>query len=243
MLDIARLRDDTPGCAEVVHFNNAGAALQPRPVLAAVRDHLDLEARIGGYEAADAAAERLTAAYGSLARLIGAEPDEIAYTESATRAWDMAFYGVPFRPGDRILTTASEYGSNAIAFAHVARHHGVKVEVVPDDEHGQICLGALEAALGDDVHVAEQKERYRARREILKPALEAAGFRIDHSEAGLYLWATEGPDGWASIARLAELGIVAGPGEFYGEFFPDHVRFSLTANDERIAQAAARLAS
>jgi succinyldiaminopimelate transaminase len=101
---------------------------------------------------------------------------------------------------------------------------------------------AMVTALGDDAHVAEQKERYRARRAVLKPALEASGFTIDHSEAGLYLWATEGTDAWRSIDRLADLGILAGPGEFYGEFFPGHVRFSLTASDERVREAAVRLA-
>ena len=100
---------------------------------------------------------------------------------------------------------------------------------------------AMVAALGDDAHVAAQKERYRARRAVLKPALEAAGFRIDHSEAGLYLWATEGRDAWESLGRLADLGILAGPGHFYGAHFPQHVRLSLTATDERIAAAAARL--
>lgn len=100
---------------------------------------------------------------------------------------------------------------------------------------------AMVAALGDDVHVAAQKERYRARRATLKPALEAAGFRVDHSEAGLYLWATEGRDGWESLSRLAELGILAGPGHFYGEHFPQHIRLSLTATDGRIAAAAERL--
>ena len=100
---------------------------------------------------------------------------------------------------------------------------------------------AMVAALGDDVHVAAQKERYRARRATLKPALEAAGFRVDHSEAGLYLWATEGRDGWESLSRLAELGILAGPGHFYGEHFPQHIRLSLTATDGRIAAAAGRL--
>ena len=100
---------------------------------------------------------------------------------------------------------------------------------------------AMVAALGDDVHVAAQKERYRARRATLKPALEAAGFRVDHSEAGLYLWATEGRDGWESLGRLAELGILAGPGHFYGEHFPQHIRLSLTATDGRIAAAAGRL--
>ena len=100
---------------------------------------------------------------------------------------------------------------------------------------------AMIAALGDDAHVAAQKERYRTRRELLKPAVEQAGFRIDGSEAGLYVWATEGRDAWESIARLADLGILAGPGHFYGSHFPEHVRLSLTATDERIAAGAARL--
>lgn len=101
---------------------------------------------------------------------------------------------------------------------------------------------AMIVALGDDAHVAAQKELYRARRAVLKPAVEAAGFRIDHSEAGLYLWATEGRDAWESIGRLASVGILAGPGHFYGEHYPQHIRLSLTATDERIAAAAARLA-
>ena len=100
---------------------------------------------------------------------------------------------------------------------------------------------AMVAALGDDEHVKLQRERYRARREVLLPALVAAGFRIDDSEAGLYLWATAGVDAWDSIRQLAALGILAGPGPFYGDFYPRHVRFSLTADDERIAAAAARL--
>ena len=100
---------------------------------------------------------------------------------------------------------------------------------------------AMVTALGDDAHVQEQKARYRNRREALRPALEAAGFRIDRSEGGLYLWATEGRDAWDSIARLADLGILAGPGHFYGVHFPEHVRLSLTASDERISAAAARL--
>jgi succinyldiaminopimelate transaminase len=100
---------------------------------------------------------------------------------------------------------------------------------------------AMVVALGDDAHVAAQKELYRARRAVLLPALLDAGFRVDHSEAGLYLWATRGVDAWQSIAELAERGILAGPGPFYGSFYPQHVRFSLTATDERIAAAAERL--
>lgn len=100
---------------------------------------------------------------------------------------------------------------------------------------------AMAVALGDDEHVAAQKELYRARRDTLRPALEAAGFRIDGSEAGLYLWATEGRDAWESMARLADLGILAGPGPFYGANSTQHVRLSLTAPTERIAEGARRL--
>ncbi|PTT19536.1 succinyldiaminopimelate transaminase [Microbacterium sp. HMWF026] len=101
---------------------------------------------------------------------------------------------------------------------------------------------AMTVALGDDEHVAAQRALYSRRRAVLKPAIEAAGFTIDRSEGGLYLWATEGRDAWESVGRLAELGILVGPGHFYGTHYPDHVRFSLTATDERIAAAAARLA-
>lgn len=101
---------------------------------------------------------------------------------------------------------------------------------------------AMLAALDDDAHVAAQKERYRRRRDVLRPAIEAAGFCVDASEAGLYLWATEGRDGWESLGRLADLGILAGPGHFYGAHYPQHIRLSLTATDERIDAAAARLA-
>ncbi|WP_417233464.1 succinyldiaminopimelate transaminase [Arthrobacter sp.] len=100
---------------------------------------------------------------------------------------------------------------------------------------------AMRVALGDDGHVAEQKDRYRARRALLVPALEAFGLRIDHSEAGLYLWASAGEDTWTTISRLADLGIVAGPGTFYGDAGHGYVRIALTATDERIAAAAGRL--
>ncbi|GAA2901170.1 succinyldiaminopimelate transaminase [Microbacterium esteraromaticum] len=102
---------------------------------------------------------------------------------------------------------------------------------------------AMAVALRDDEHVETQKRLYRERREVLLPALVAAGFRIDGSEAGLYLWATEGRDAWESMDRLASLGILAGPGHFYGDHSGRHVRLSLTAPLERVQQAAARLAS
>ena len=100
---------------------------------------------------------------------------------------------------------------------------------------------AMTAALNDDAHAAEQKERYRKRRTILREALERAGFRIDHSEAGLYLWSTRDEDCWATVEWLAERGILVAPGDFYGEAGVRHVRVALTATDERVAAAAARL--
>ena len=100
---------------------------------------------------------------------------------------------------------------------------------------------ALIAALGDEAHVAEQKDKYRARREALLAAITAAGGRVENSEAGLYLWTTFGEDTWASIERLAKLGIVAGPGVFYGEDGAGYVRIALTASDEDIAKASERL--
>lgn len=102
---------------------------------------------------------------------------------------------------------------------------------------------AMNVALTDDAHVAKQKELYRARRDVLLPALVQAGFRVDGSEAGLYLWATQGRDSWESIDELAGHGIIAGPGYFYGDFYPEHIRLSLTAADEHIAEAAKRLRS
>ncbi len=98
---------------------------------------------------------------------------------------------------------------------------------------------AMIAALADEVHVDAQREVYRARREVLRIALEASGYRIDHSEAGLYLWATTGAPAWDTVGRLADLGILAVPGTFYGD--ETHVRLALTASDVAIAEAAHRL--
>jgi succinyldiaminopimelate transaminase len=102
---------------------------------------------------------------------------------------------------------------------------------------------AMAAALSDDVHVEEQRERYAARRALLRPALEGAGFRVDHSEASLYVWATRGQDCWQTVSELADQGILVAPGAFYGASGGAHVRVALTATDERVASAAERLAS
>jgi cysteine desulfurase / selenocysteine lyase len=146
-LDLDRLRADTPGAAHVAHLNNAGAALPPRVVTDTVVAHLHREAEIGGYEAAAEAAERSDAAYRSIARFLGADPHEVAVVENATRAWDMAVYGFPFRPGDRVLTARSEYASNAIALLQLQRRHDLELVLVDDDDHGQIDLDQLEREL------------------------------------------------------------------------------------------------
>jgi cysteine desulfurase/selenocysteine lyase len=150
-IDVQRARRETPGCENVLHFNNAGAALMPQQVLHATIGHLQLEALVGGYEAAAQAHEAVEHAYTAAATLLGCRRDELAIVENATRAWDMAFYAVPFAPGDRILTAVAEYASNFIAFLQVAWKTGAVVEVIPNDESGQISVDALRQAIDDRV--------------------------------------------------------------------------------------------
>ncbi len=152
-IDLERARSETPGCAHVLHFNNAGAALMPTPVLDAVTSHLRLEARIGGYEAADQAHDAVEHTYDAVAALLGCSREEVAIVENATRAWDMAFYSIPFQPGDRILTAEAEYASNYIAYLQIARKTGARVEVVPSDASGQLSLSALRAMMDERVRL------------------------------------------------------------------------------------------
>ena len=149
--DIEQLRADTAGCEQTIFFNNAGASLQPRPVVARVIEHLRLEEQIGGYEAADRVTGELEALYGSVARLLNCAADEIALQENATRGWEMAFYSLRFAAGDRIVTTANEYASNYIAFLQVAQRTGAEIQVVESDQAGEVDLEALRKLLDDRV--------------------------------------------------------------------------------------------
>ena len=150
-MDIARARAETPGAANVLHFNNAGSSLMPQPVLDATVDHLNLEAQIGGYEAADQQEAQIERFYSAAAELLNCDPDEIAFIENATRAWDMAFYAIPFQLGDRILTARAEYASNVIAFLQMAEQRGVSVEVIPSEETGELSVSALREMMDEHV--------------------------------------------------------------------------------------------
>jgi len=152
-IDLERLRAETPGVLHRVHLNNAGAGLMPLPVLQTMTGYLRREAEIGGYEAAAEAAARLDGIYDSVAGLIGAARDEIALTENATVAWQMAFYALSLRAGDRILTARAEYAANYVAFLQVAKRTGAVIEIIPDDINGVLDAEALERMLDDRVRL------------------------------------------------------------------------------------------
>ena len=156
----------------------------------------------------------------------GGSHDGLLAVHSLSKRSNLAGYRAGFVAGDPALVAD---------LLEVRKHAGM---IVPAP-----VQAAMTAALSDDAHVAEQKERYaRRRRACCARRCEAAGFRIDHSEAGLYLWSTRDEPCWDTVDWLAERGILVAPGDFYGEAGARHVRVALTATDERIAAAAARLA-
>lgn len=149
--DIERARRETRGCGNVIHFNNAGAALMPAPVCDALLDYLKQEELQGGYEVMEKRVGELENFYLAGARLLNCRTEEIAFTDSASRAWAAAFYALPLRPGDRILVGHAEYGSNLVALLQLARRVGIELIRVPDDDTGQIDTAALEALIDDRV--------------------------------------------------------------------------------------------
>jgi selenocysteine lyase/cysteine desulfurase len=143
-VNVDTLRADTPGCLHRVHLNNAGASLMPRPVIDAVMGHLELEATIGGYEAAADAEGRITRAYWDVAELLGTAPDRIAFTEHATAAFVAALSSVPLEAGDVILTTRNDYVSNQIQYLSLSHRLGVEIVRAPDGPEGGVDLQAME---------------------------------------------------------------------------------------------------
>lgn len=146
--EIDMIRAATPGCSpELIHLNHCGSSLPPQAVLDAQIGHLRREAMIGGYEAADEAAARHAAVYGSIAAMIGTAPHQIARMEHATAAWNAAFWSLPMRPGQRIVTHEHDYGANRIAFLRAVERCGVIVEQLPSDRSGQVDLDRLASIL------------------------------------------------------------------------------------------------
>jgi succinyldiaminopimelate transaminase len=154
----------------------------------------------------------------------GAGHDSLLAVHSLSKRSNLAGYRAGFVAGDASLVAR---------LLEVRKHAGM---IVPGP-----VQAAMIAALDDDDHVAEQRARYAARRTSLIPALRAAGFDLDDTEAGLYLWATRDEPCWDTVRDLADLGILVAPGEFYGSAGARHIRIALTATDERIASAVGRL--
>lgn len=147
MIDIDKIRQQTPGVKTVNHLLASGSALMPQPVIDAITDHIQLEARIGGYEAAAEMSQSLDSVYTDVATLLNAKPQEIALMENATAAWCQAFYSLPLKRGDRILTCQTEYAANYVAYLQRVKRDGVVIEMIPSDADGALDIAALAVML------------------------------------------------------------------------------------------------
>lgn len=145
--EILQFRQETKGTASVTHFNNAGASLPSDGVLTTMINYLEDEATMGGYEAEVKHQPEILHTYELIAQLINADSDEIAILESASAAWMIAFNGISFNKGDEIITCEMEYVTNLIGFLHVQKRDGILIKVIPNDEHGNFSLPALEEAI------------------------------------------------------------------------------------------------
>jgi selenocysteine lyase/cysteine desulfurase len=141
--DLLRWRSDTPSVDRIVHLNNAGAALSPKPVRAAIDAHLDREEKVGGYEAADAAMPSIRASYQAVAETVGADAHNIALVQSSTVAFAQALTAFDLGPGDLVLTTRSDYASNQIMYLSLARRRGVEIIRAPDAPEGGVDVSAV----------------------------------------------------------------------------------------------------
>jgi cysteine desulfurase / selenocysteine lyase len=151
MIDLAAVRADTPGAMDHVFLDSAGSSLPPAPVLDEVLGHLRREAEIGGYRAANERHGDLEEGYSVVARLLGCRPEEVAFTDSATRSWLTVLDAIPLSAGDRVLVTEVEYAANAIALLRRAEETGASIETVPSDASGALSLDALHDLLDERV--------------------------------------------------------------------------------------------
>lgn len=144
MKTIEQLRSETPGCKHRIHLNNAGASLPPAAVLAAIQNHLSLEAETGGYEASDQMAEAIEGFYSSLARLLNTSPQNIAFASNATDAYARALSAIPWKSGDVILTTDNDYVSNQIAFLSLQKRFQIQLLRAAEQPEGGVDLNDME---------------------------------------------------------------------------------------------------
>lgn len=182
-IDVDQVRADTPGVDRVAHFNNAGASLPTSMVLDTVMDYLRSEAMVGGYETAEYRADALNACYPAAAQLLGTTEDNLAVVESSTRAWNGAFSAIPFTAGDRVLTTRAEYVSNMGGLLYARDRYGVEIDLVPNDEHGQVDVDALTELLGERTRVVSLCH-IPTGGGLINPAAEIGARIRAHNDAG-----------------------------------------------------------
>lgn len=151
VFDLAAVRADTPSCADQVFLDSAGSSLPPTQVIDEVFGHLRREVQVGGYRAQHERADDLERGYDVMAELLDCRPDDIAFTDSATRSWLSLLDAVPLGAGDRLLISEVEYGSNAVALLRLAERTGAQLEVMPSDESGQISVPMLREMLDERV--------------------------------------------------------------------------------------------
>ncbi|MGQ0777029.1 MAG: succinyldiaminopimelate transaminase [Pseudonocardiales bacterium] len=204
--------------------NPTGAVTSPAVLAAALRQAREVGAVVASDECYLALGWEVTPVSMLHADVCGGDHGGVLAVHSLSKSSNLAGYRAGFVAGDPALVAA---------LLAVRKHAGM---IVP-----RPVQQAMVAALCDDGHVAEQRQRYARRRELLAPALHRAGLRVEHSEAGLYLWCTAGQPCRDTVARLVELGVLVAPGEFYGPAGARHVRVALTATDERVSAAATRL--
>lgn len=150
MESLSELRKDTPGCEDRIHFNNAGAALMPKPVIEIQKSYVDLEAKLGGYEAADASEVEIDGFYTAMAELLGCKAHNIAFASSATNAYARAISCIPFKMGDTILIANEDYISNQLAFLSMERRLGVRLLRAESHPDGGVDVESMRALM--DAH-------------------------------------------------------------------------------------------